>query len=163
MKLGPHFSLEEFLRSEAADRHGINMAPPPDVVDNLYVLVEQVLEPLRAAINEGRPKAARERSIIVTSGYRPRRLNTLIGGSRTSAHRYGRAADIWATGISVPELAEAAERLSRSAPIDQVILEFGRWVHIGLPPAGEDPRRQILTAVRRDDAVVYELGLVHYV
>jgi hypothetical protein len=59
--------------------------------------------------------------------------------------------------MSIRDFAEHAEAISRRAPVDQVILEFGRWVHIGM---SRDPRRQVLTALRREGATVYELGLV---
>jgi hypothetical protein len=157
VQLTEHFSLSEFMVSETAYRLDIDMAPPPEVVANLMMLCEQVLEPLRELINEQRPGGSKERFIIVTSGYRPPALNRAIGGSKTSAHMDGRAADCHATGMSIRDFAEHAEAISRRTPVDQVILEFGRWVHIGM---SRDPRRQVLTALRHEGQTVYELGLV---
>ena len=114
MMLSSHFSLAEMIASDTALRHGINNAPGPHEIDNLKRLCALVLEPLRAAI--GQP-------IRITSGYRSSLLNTLVGGSRTSDHCAGRAADIQVPGTSPLSLARAIESLD--LPVQQVIHEFG--------------------------------------
>ena len=151
-RLSQHFRIGEFLRSQTATRHGIDMTPPPAVAANLRRLVREVLQPLR--IQVGR--------LTVTSGYRPPALNTLIGGSDHSAHLDGRAADIvspdqWPINIA----RRAVQLMQRDAlPIDQVILEFGQWVHIGIAREGERPRGEVLTSEIHGDDVVYRTGLV---
>ena len=126
------------------------MTPTQDIIDSLTELCQAVLEPLREEI---------DRPIIITSGYRPYKLNKLVGGSRTSAHMYGKAADCWAMNMSVHDFALAAAELAehQEGPIDQVIAEFGRWVHIGI---SDEPRYQVLTASRKEGRTVYELGIV---
>lgn len=148
MKLTANFSLHEFLRSQTAARHGISMDPPIEVIDNLRRLCVDILQPLREHI--GVP-------ITISSGFRPLELNTLIGGSTTSAHMDGRAADIIIEGIKPLQVAEAIEHLN--LPYDQVIHEFRQWVHVGISPEDVDIRLQTLTATRDDKGVHYELGL----
>ena len=149
MMLSSHFSLAEMIASDTALRHGINNAPGPHEIDNLKRLCALVLEPLRAAI--GQP-------IRITSGYRSSLLNTLVGGSRTSDHCSGRAADIQIPGASPLSLARAIESLD--LPVQQVIHEFGAWVHVSIPPAGDVPRREYLSAVKAGKKTEYLRGLV---
>ena len=149
MMLSSHFSLAEMIASDTALRHGINNAPGPHEIDNLKRLCALVLEPLRAAI--GQP-------IRITSGYRSSLLNTLVGGSRTSDHCAGRAADIQVPGTSPLSLARAIESLD--LPVQQVIHEFGAWCHVGIAYAGAAPRGQTLTAVKAAGRTQYLQGIV---
>ena len=145
MKLSKNFSLDEFLRSQTAARNGVDMTPPQYVIDNLKRLCIHVLQPLRDDL--GVP-------FFVSSGYRPRELNELIGGSRTSAHMSGRAVDFVALGLSPLAVARRAAELE--LPYDQVIHEFGRWVHIGI---SDNPRAEQLTAHRSEGQTRYVRGL----
>lgn len=148
--LSPHFALAEFTRSETAARHGgIDMLPSDAVLANLKRLCIEVLEPIRKRAGE----------IIVTSGYRPQALNDLIGGSKNSDHLTGSAADIHVLDISLEQLAETVESLQMQIPLKQCIIEFGQWVHVSIQPLGEAPRREFLTATRKDGQTVYSLGL----
>lgn len=148
MQLSPHFSLDEFLVSGYAERHDIDMKPPPDVIDNLRRLCETCLEPLRDDL--GVP-------IFVTSGYRPPALNAGIGGSSTSAHMFGRAADMKALGLTPLDVCRRVEQLR--LPFDQIIHEFGQWSHLGI--ADGEPRLETLTAYRRGGRTRYAFGLLH--
>lgn len=121
-----YFKISELLKSETATRKGIPNRPSAKVLDNLQELVEKVLDPLRE--QWGSP-------LIVTSGYRCRRLNTAVGGSPTSQHMTGEAADI--TAIDKREnlaLWELLVMLKNKLPIDQVIWEKGTsypmWIHV---------------------------------
>ena len=96
-------------------------------------------------------------SITISSGYRPPELNRLIGGSTTSAHPYGRAADIVVNGLTPLEVSELIRELG--LPYDQVIHEFGQWVHVGISREEDNVRSQELTAYRDDKGVHYDLGL----
>ena len=78
------FTLQEFTRSVTANIRGLDNTPPQDAVLNLEWLCQRFLDPLRDAI--GVP-------IIISSGYRCRDLNTAVGGSETSYHMLGLAAD----------------------------------------------------------------------
>lgn len=85
IQLSTHFKLSEFLRSETASARGIDNTPSIEVVSNLQQLCIHVLEPLRAYFNT---------PIVVSSGYRSPALNKAVGGSTTSQHMTGEAADL---------------------------------------------------------------------
>lgn len=86
--LSKNFSLEELIASTTVKNKNINNTPSNDVVNNLKRLCTEVLQPIRDKY---------EKSIIVSSGYRCSKLNTTVGGSKTSQHSYGQAADIKCT------------------------------------------------------------------
>lgn len=141
VRLGKYFYLSEFCRSEYAARHGILIVPSPHIVENLRALVENVLDPLRAEIGP----------IHVSSGYRPILLNQKIGGSRTSQHVLGQAADIMSDHTTVQGLFDTIRRMQ--LPYDQVIEEFGSWVHVSYGPRN---RREELIARRVNGQTQYK-------
>jgi len=133
--LSPHFSLEELTFSQTAARQGIDNSASPQVAANL-VLVAGILEDIRSLLGDV--------PIHISSGYRCPALNTLIGGSRTSAHMNGLAADFTAPDFgSVLEVAQAIA--ASDLVFDQLIHEYGTWVHVGMAANGVTPRRQLLT------------------
>lgn len=142
--LSKYFELNEFTRSESAARNDISMTPSPQVVANLTLLAREVLDPIRDTC--GVP-------IIVTSGYRPAALNTLIGGAATSDHLLGLAADIHALGHDVNWLLVKIRGL-QGIPLKQAIVEFGQWVHVSLD-LGTVPKREFLSASREQGRTVY--------
>lgn len=148
MNISKHFRLEEFLRSEYATRHNINMTPPAVVRNNLTALAVNVLDPLR-----DRARCP----IVVTSGYRPVLLNTKIGGSNTSQHVFGEAADIIATKINPYNLCKMI--IDAKLPFDQLIYEFGEWTHVSFKARGPQ-RGQVLTAKKVNGQTKYLSGLV---
>jgi hypothetical protein len=134
IRLSEHFTLAELIQSETAARRGIDNTPPPSALANL-VRLSGTLEQVRKLI--GRP-------ILVTSGYRSPIVNELVNGSTGSAHLSGRAADIIAPAFGGPQaLARAIE--ASGIEYDQLILEFGRWVHIGIAADDTEPRQMALT------------------
>lgn len=144
-KLSKNFSLEEFLVSQTAERNGIDMTPPDKVVDNLQKLVTTCMQPLRDRVRQ---------AIFISSGYRPYKLNRLIGGSSNSAHMDGRACDFKIVRRSPYSTVQLVHEME--LPFDQCIHEFGRWVHLGI---SDNPRNQILTAGYMDNKTVYLPGL----
>lgn len=150
-KLSAHFNLREFTSSQTAARMGREIVPPPDVLANLQRLAQQVLEPIRVLV--GRP-------LVITSGYRPKWLNEAIGGSLTSAHMSGNAADIKVIGMRPYTFCKWVEQHARAEgwPIDQCIQEFGQWTHIGTATA---PRGQYLTARADSDRRTVYLPGIH--
>lgn len=133
-QLSQHFTLEELTASEVALRHGISNKPNDTEKDNLKFLASQ-LEIVRAFL--GQP-------MHINSAFRSLPVNTLVGSQPTSAHVKGLAADFVCPGFGTPE--EIVKALVKSAPLkwDQLILEFGRWVHIGFAEAGKKNRGQNL-------------------
>lgn len=131
-----YFTIGELVHSDTADRRGINNICKKEHADNLKSLIENVLDPLREAY--GKP-------IRVTSGYRCEELNKAVGGSPTSDHMKGCAADI----VGTPATKEENEYLfelvqSLHLPFNQLINEKGfSWVHISYRMGGNN-RKQIL-------------------
>ena len=80
-----HFCIEELTASATAQREDIDNRPPECAYHLLHVLVEQLLDPIREAWGE---------PIVVSSGYRCKELNTLVGGAKNSHHMLGCAADL---------------------------------------------------------------------
>lgn len=145
MNLSPHFTLAEMTLSQTAVRLGLANEPGPKQLANLK-RTAALLEEVRTLV--GKP-------ITVSSGYRAPAVNKVVGGSSSSAHVAGLAADIGVTGMTPRALAE----LIRDSGIvfDQLIYEGG-WVHIGLSEGA--PRRQVLTARFRTGGVDYLPGIV---
>lgn len=134
IRLSEHFTLDEFTLSQEAARRGISNVPSRDVITNLTELCE-VLEEVRELVRG---------PMIISSGYRSPGLNASVGGATNSRHVLGLAADFTVPSYGAP-LAVAKAIADSDIPFDQVIHEFGRWVHLGLAIPGERPRRQTLT------------------
>lgn len=155
MQLSKNFKLQEFLKSETARRNGVTLEPSHEHVANLKRLCDTVLEPLRDMFMY---------PMIITSGYRSPELNALIGGSKTSAHMEGRAADFEVYGVAPYDVCRRIQEHWHflGLPIDQCILEFppNGWTHIGIAADGAQPRYQFLTARRIQNQTTYLPGLV---
>lgn len=155
IKLSPNFYLDEFTRSQTAARHGIDMSVTPGGVfySNLRLLCKQLLQPIR---NELGP-------VNISSGYRPPALNKLIRGSASSQHCNGKAADFTVSGYTPLQVALWVE--DNLPHYDQLIHEFGRWVHVSIAGAHRVPRDSCLTAVKvprrfRKPKTVYIPGIL---
>ena len=111
-----YFSIAEFLRSDAAEKYQVSNIPGDEellkVLTNINALVNRVLDPLRAMI--GRP-------IIITSGYRSRRINELVGGSKTSQHLTGKAADFHVRGFTPQQMNVVYQTIQMLFDFDQLI------------------------------------------
>jgi len=133
-QLSPNFDLARLIASDTARERGIDNQPAPEHLPQLRQLAA-ALEELQALL--GAP-------LTITSAYRSPQLNAAVGGVPHSRHALGLAADFVCPAFGPPLLVAQAIAAS-SIVFDQVIHEFGRWVHFGLAPAGESPRRQLLT------------------
>lgn len=115
-----YFTIEEMTKSSTATAKHIDNTPNQTVIDNLTKLIEAVLDPLREWY--GKP-------IRVNSGYRCEALNKAVGGSDTSQHRLGEAADI--TVGSKTENEKLFNYIKDNLPFDQLINESNfSWVHV---------------------------------
>lgn len=137
MKLTRNFSLSEFTFSETAERLGIPVVIEPDSPEFLAVqrLALLVLQPVRDYFGP----------VVITSGYRPEALNIAIGGSPNSQHMKGEAADFVVPGYTPLEVCTWIR--DADLPFDQLIHEFGRWVHVSIA-VDREPRGECLTAFR---------------
>ena len=118
-----YFTMGEMMRSDTAARKGINNKCTKEDAERLKKLIENVLDPLREAY--GKP-------IKVNSGYRCPELNKAVGGSKTSDHMKGCAADIVGTPNTKSENKRLFELVkSLDLPFDQLIDEKNlSWVHV---------------------------------
>ena len=149
LQITKHFSLREMSNSATATRLGLENTPPPALMTNILKVCER-LEQVRE--HYGLP-------IRVLSCYRSAAVNAAVGGSQTSAHRFGLAADFEIDGVPNLELARWCR--DNIADYDQIIYEFGPtgWVHMGFT-ATSQPRKQLLSAVKQGGKTVYKQGLV---
>ena len=120
-----YFTIEELCASDTARRRGIDNTPDAAKRQKLQTLIEQLLDPIRAAWGG---------SIAVNSGYRSPALNKAVGGVSTSQHLRGEAADITAeTPAENKRLFDRIVSLRDEGRIafDQLIDESGyKWIHI---------------------------------
>lgn len=115
-----YFTIEEMTKSSTAKANGIDNTPSSEGVLKLQKLIEAVLDPLREWY--GKP-------IKVNSGYRCEALNKAVGGSDTSQHRLGEAADI--TVGTKKGNKKLFEYIKDNLPFDQLINESNfSWVHV---------------------------------
>lgn len=150
----PHISYGELIHSQTASRLEIDNTPPDEEKVNL-VRVAWFLETLRSGLTD---KYGFVCPLTISSGYRCLELNTIIGGSKTSAHTSGLAADISCPYVSPYDIALYIERHMVDTGFDQVIYEFGEWVHIGLGSIMN--RYESLTAIRENNKTVYKNGIL---
>lgn len=152
MLLTKNFSLQEMTKSDTATRFDMDNTPDDHEVENLRVLCENVLQPLRDALGP----------IRVNSGYRNGLVNEAVGGSRKSDHCRGFAADIEVEGMSNYAL---ACYIADNFDFTQLILEFytpgipsSGWVHVSYDDL--NLKREMLTAIRERGRTVYQRGLI---
>ena len=153
MKLTENFSLAEMTKSETALRLDLPNDPEPEHLENLKALAENVLQPVRDHFGRG---------VKVNSAYRHPDVNKAVGGSTTSDHCKGMAADIEIPGVANADL---AEWIKDNCEFRQLILEFytpgvpdSGWVHVSYNPA--DNKKQVMTAMKENGKTVYKPGLI---
>lgn len=138
IRLSTHFSLKELTRSQTAERKGIRNTPNDSEIDNLKLLCENILEPVRE--HYGIP-------FTPSSGFRSFELNKDIGSSSRSQHITGQAVDFEIPGVPNMEL---ALWIKEHLDYDQLLLEFYKenipdsgWVHCSYVESGnrKEPRR----------------------
>ena len=152
MKLSENFTLHELTKSETALRKGLDNEPGEEELKNLTLLAEKILQPVREHFGPTK----------VNSGFRHPDVNSAVGGSKTSDHCKGMAADIEVPGVANADL---AQWIVDNCEFRQVILEFytpgipdSGWVHVSYNP--DDNKKQVLTAMKENKKTVYKLGLI---
>jgi uncharacterized protein YcbK (DUF882 family) len=96
MKLSENFTLHELTKSETALRKGLDNEPGEEELKNLTLLTEKILQPVREHFGPTK----------VNSGFRHPDVNSAVGGSKTSDHCKGMAADIEVPGVANADLAQ---------------------------------------------------------
>lgn len=116
MKLSKNFSLEEMLVTST----GVANVPTETEIENLRKLAVNVLQPLREYM---------QRPVIITSGFRCKEVNKRVGGSKTSGHMLGTAADITAGNRTLNKI--MYDFIRDNCEFRQLINEYNyRWVHV---------------------------------
>lgn len=146
MKLSNNFTLQEMVHSHTANQKRIVNEPNEAQIENLRILCENVLQPLRDALGP----------IHISSGFRSVKLNTAIGGSSSSQHcaLNGAASDI----DMGKRNAEVFNYIKDNLEWDQLIWEFGTdenpsWVHVSYNEGHN--RKQILKAIKQGGKTKY--------
>lgn len=152
-QLTTNFSLHELTKSETALRMGFDNTPGEAETEALRLLCEKVLQPVRDHFGKG---------VKVNSGYRSPESNAAVGGSKTSDHCKGQAADIEIPGVANADL---AQWIMDNLDYTQLILEFytpgipdSGWVHVSYDP--NNLKKQELTATKVAGKTQYLPGLV---
>ena len=152
IRLSKNFALSEMVKSATAERLGVDNSPSDIHLVNLTHLAIRILQPVRDEFGV----------ITINSGYRSPALNAKVGGSKTSQHCNGQAADFESFSTPNPVL---AKWIANNLEFDQLILEFydginpnSGWVHCSYNLMGN--RKKILTALKTGGKVVYKNGFV---
>jgi hypothetical protein len=138
MNLSPHFTLDELTVSETADRKGLDNTPDAAALENLKRLAA-FLEQVRSLV--GKP-------IHVNSAYRAPAVNASVGGSKTSQHCLGLAADLRVRDMTPDQVVRAIK--ASDLQYDQLIREFsdpktgGGWTHVSIAQENKPVRKQAL-------------------
>ena len=152
IRVSKNFALSEMTKSATAERLGVDNTPSSIHLVNLTHLAIHILQPVRDQFGV----------ITINSGYRSPALNAKVGGSKTSQHCNGQAADFESFSTPNPDL---AKWIAKNLDFDQLILEFydgvdpnSGWVHCSYNLMGN--RKKILTALKTGGKVVYRNGFV---
>ena len=151
--MGKYFTFEEFIKSDTAERLGIDNEPTDEtVIDNIHILIS-VMDLIREEWTVYCEKNGMQHpQIIVNSGYRSEPLNKAVKGSPTSSHMYGCACDFKPKNGQMKEFQEFVKDLLLTQDInfDQLIFEkpkngIATWLHLGLINKEGLQRRNIFT------------------
>ena len=129
MNLSPNFTLDEATYSETAIRLNIDNQPNDQQLANIKKAAEQ-MERVRAVTG----------SLRVNSWLRLPEVNVAVGGSKISSHMDGWAIDCSSSSHTPYELCQLVK--NAGIKFDQMIHEYGRWMHISFAP---EMRQQELT------------------
>ena len=138
-KITANFTFDELIYSPTANRLGIDNTPDKETKEKLIRLAKEILQPIRNKWGS---------AIVVTSAYRCEALNKAVGGSKTSQHRLGEAADIKVGSKAQNKaLFNLIQKMVSNGElkVGQLIDEYGySWVHVSLPRTNGKPNNQIL-------------------
>lgn len=129
-KITEHFTYYEMVNSTTAKSRGIDNTPNKNELANITRLCKEVLEPIRQAFGD---------SLIVSSGFRCAKLNAAVGGSKTSQHMVGQAADIHTKSDKPADNKKLFDLIAKMVKegkivVGQLIDEYSyNWVHVSLP------------------------------
>ncbi len=126
-----------------AERNGYRNEPNEKQIENLRLLCVNVIQPLREIIKV---------PIFISSGYRSFNVNAAVGGRFNSQHLEGKAVDFTVPGM---DLKEVFELIPKHFSFDQLIYEFGKWIHVSWN--SERNRNEILISKKVYGVTKYEI------
>ncbi len=145
------FTISEMTQSETAERYNIDNTPNEEQLGNLRELISELLNPLREEWGEYcNSMGYSDHRIEVTSGLRSAALNKKIGGSNTSAHSYGLAADLVPYNKDLKGFRKFVSAYLKDKVFDQCIFEeidkngAPKWIHVGWKNGLGKQRKQFL-------------------
>tara|TARA_B110000285_G_scaffold174794_1_gene196015 strand:+ start:92 stop:583 length:492 start_codon:yes stop_codon:yes gene_type:complete len=151
MKLSKNFTKAELCKSQTAIRMGLNNNPTDDQTENLRLLCERVLQPVRDHFNQ---------IVSISSGFRDPVLSRKIGSSEKSQHCSGEAADFEIFGVANHEV---SDWIKENLMFDQLILEYYKpgepnsgWIHVSYCKEINSNRKEYLMAMQIDGKVTYK-------
>lgn len=149
----PNFHYSELIHSYTAVRLGLDNTPDATVKQHLIDSCKNLWQPMRKLL---------DKPISVNCGYRSPAVNKAVGGAKNSAHLYGYAIDFVCPSFGTPK--QVAQFLATQLPkqgikFDQIIMEFGAWVHIAWKAPDGRQRGQILTAKKVGGKTQYVAGV----
>ena len=136
-----YFTFNEFFHSDLADSVGIVNYPVPELEQyvrlNIIILVDRVLDPIRERWGE---------PIRITSGYRCKALNELVGGVKNSPHLIGCAADFTIDGLTPSEYRRLAYWCADHLEFDQMIVYPKRnFIHVSYESPAKNRHEVLFT------------------
>ena len=141
MKLSKNFYLAELTKSQTAERMGLDNNPSEDETENLRLLCERVLQPIRDHFDD---------IVTVSSGFRNEILSEKIGSSRKSQHCKGQACDFEIFGVDNNKV---SDWIKENLMFDQLILEHYKpgnpnsgWIHVSYTKDINMNRKEYLMA-----------------
>ena len=151
MKLSKNFSLTELTKSQTAERMGLDNNPSEAETENLRLLCERVLQPIRDHFNK---------VVTISSGYRNEILSRKIGSSNKSQHCKGQAADFEIFSVDNNEV---SDWIKENLMFDQLILEYyipgepnSGWIHVSYTKDINLNRKEYLMAFKENGSVKYK-------
>ena len=142
LRLSASFYLDEFTISQEAERHGYKNEPNEKQIENLKLICVNVLQPLREIINA---------PIFINSGFRSFDVNAAVGGRFNSQHLEGKAADFVVPSMNLDDVFNI---ILQKLSFDQLIYEFGKWIHVSWN--GESNRKDVMISRKVHGKTVYE-------
>jgi hypothetical protein len=152
-RISKHISYVEATHSQTAIKYRKENIPNEEQLTSMRLIAEKVFEPIRAHFKA---------PIAITSFFRSKQVNTLVGGSLNSQHTKGEAMDINAAVLGGVTNTEIFFFIKNNLLFDQLIWEFGDdknpdWVHVSYKNIGN--RRQILKSKQNGHNTKYELWI----
>jgi hypothetical protein len=152
IEISKYVSYNEVTRSNTALRKNIDNSPNREQVERIRILCKNVFDPLRECV--GGP-------VKINSVFRSKKLNTAIGGSKTSQHMANKGAAIDIDDIYKHKTnLEMFHYVKDNLEFDQLIYEFGgynnpAWLHISYNEGVN--RKKVMIAAKVNKKTTYLL------